>query len=1115
MQDSPPSPLQTGTDGRLNAPDPSTVQAARLAKSDLYIRARIGSEHAEVLVLTLTAKTLAAVAEAACSEDPSLSPPVAVRFKGASLTSDGQLAHCLPKVDMDADQALVLISKHLRVPPASTDPPAASEQSKPSDTRFARPAPASTTETAIAPHQVMLSYNWGVQTATGKYDMQELVKCIAAELKRSNLSVWMDVDLGIDSGPLMNGDILDKMADAVNQCQVFVAVVTPQYQVSPNCKHEFKYAATLQKSIVPVYAADGNELHADAIHMVTSPLIQARFGRIFAHCRTSLDFTSHADWDSQIAVLKREILAKLNATAASVTRATAPASIPTVPVSSSDYYYLKRQLEDWLNPVSFESDMAAYASQYVPRTRVWAVGAIGRQFEGDANVVWLNGAAGVGKSLVAYLAASSPPAGFTLLSAFFCKHYDEKKNNAKQLVCRLVYDLACVSPAACREVHLLMQKDKEYCKINSNALSILDKPIVAFSSLFLELLPLLGSSNDLQSVSDSSISSVPPQAPAARYLIVIDALDECGIQGDPTRKELLSLLASLNTTTSSTAAKLPPFVKILTTGRPEADIWNVMESLRTDSLVPTAAANVRDIQLFVQHEVAHFPYSLGPQTDECCRLLTEKSEFVFVAARVLCSQLRTIVDNNHGVKGLDTVALVRSLSASLDDQYARILDSNIKKNDATDLDVYMKFMYVLLAAKAPLDCANIAILTDLTPAGVQLVISKLHSLLLVSAEGKVTVLHKSVKDFLISLARCTVSEVTAFHVSLVEANMFVAQRCLAVLNSKLHHNMFGLLSVSEPVQPKQQELLSTLSPAVRYSCLHWSTHFLDAAKLDSREIQHMLSATQSALSNFCTTKILQWLEVLAVEKQLGQLIETCTNLVKMMDSVSDVQKNATHHITKQENILAGALSNSEHSNHSHTPSEVSSHEIARNLFYDVARLAGRFHPALDFNPLHVYQSALTFTPHDTKLYQLYHSFAGGKVTASPDLTWGPLVSSMSGHTGEVTSVAYNPDGSLIASGSYDCTVRVWNPLSGALVSELKGHSSTVRSVAFNHDSSLIASGSGSSGSYDCTVRVWNPLSGALVSELKGHSSTVRSVAFNHDSSLIASGSGSSGSYDCT
>ncbi|KAJ3339010.1 hypothetical protein HDU83_007840 [Entophlyctis luteolus] len=68
----------------------------------------------------------------------------------------------------------------------------------------------------------------------------------------------------------------------------------------------------LRKSIVPVYAADNKELYADAIQMVTSPLIQAQFDHIFAHCRTSLDFTSHPDWSNQMSILKREILAKLN-----------------------------------------------------------------------------------------------------------------------------------------------------------------------------------------------------------------------------------------------------------------------------------------------------------------------------------------------------------------------------------------------------------------------------------------------------------------------------------------------------------------------------------------------------------------------------------------------------------------------------------------------------------------------------------------------------------------------------------------------------------------------------------------------------------------------------------
>ncbi|KAJ3378576.1 POC1 centriolar protein A [Entophlyctis sp. JEL0112] len=764
---------------------------------------------------------------------------------------------------------------------------------------------------------------------------------------------------------------------------------------------------------------------------------------------------------------------------------TAAHSTPVVAGSTSVDFYMKREFEDWLNPVSFESDMASYASQYVEGTREWAVDAIGTQFAGDANVVWLNGAAGVGKSLVAYLAATSPPSGFTLLSAFFCKHYDEKKNNAKQLVCRLVYDLACVSPVAFSKLHSLMQQDKDYCTQNPTALSILDKPIVAFSTLFLELLPLLGTSSDMQLSSDLSSSAVSAQASSARYLIVIDALDECGTQGDPTRNELLSLLASLNTGSSNAAAKLPPFVKILTTGRPEADIWRVMESLRTDSLEPTAEANVRDIELFVKHEVSHFPYSLGAQADECCRLLTENSEFVFVAARVLCSQLRSIVDSHHGVDELDLVAVVQHLSASLDDQYSRILDSNINTNDATNLDVYMKFMYVLLAAKIPLDCANIAVLTDLTPAGVQLVISK------VRPHGKVTVLHKSVKDFLTSPARCTIP---AFYVSLVKANVFVAQRCLAVLNNQLHHNMFELPSASVPVQPKQQELLSILPAAVRYSCLYWTIHILDAANLDGHKMWRVLSATEAVISEFCTQKILQWLEVMAVEKKVGQLMESCTALVKMMESVSGFRGTATSTSEQKKTLETSA-------NNGRKLTETPALGLATELLSDISRLAARFLPALDFNPLHVYQSALTFTPHDTKLYHHYHSFAGGKVTASPDLTWGPLVTSMSGHTGTVTSVAYNHDGSLIASVSEDKTVRVWNPLSGALVSELKGHSNYLTSVAFNHDSSLIAS-----GSWDKTVRVWNPLSGALISELKGHCDWVCSVAFNHDGSLIASGS---------
>jgi WD40 repeat protein len=56
---------------------------------------------------------------------------------------------------------------------------------------------------------------------------------------------------------------------------------------------------------------------------------------------------------------------------------------------------------------------------------------------------------------------------------------------------------------------------------------------------------------------------------------------------------------------------------------------------------------------------------------------------------------------------------------------------------------------------------------------------------------------------------------------------------------------------------------------------------------------------------------------------------------------------------------------------------------------------------------------------------------------------GALVATLTGHTNPVTSVAFSPDGSLIASGSEDRTIRLWRVSDGALVRTLTGHSNSV------------------------------------------------------------------------
>ena len=140
-------------------------------------------------------------------------------------------------------------------------------------------------------------------------------------------------------------------------------------------------------------------------------------------------------------------------------------------------------------------------------------------------------------------------------------------------------------------------------------------------------------------------------------------------------------------------------------------------------------------------------------------------------------------------------------------------------------------------------------------------------------------------------------------------------------------------------------------------------------------------------------------------------------------------------------------------------------------------------------------NGITYSPDGTQL--LVASSVGLR---NYDVATGEKLPLFGGYTGFVLSIAYSPDGNVLASGVVDDTVRLWDANTGESIAILPGHTDRVASVAYSPNGDL------ASGSWDNTVRLWSPSTNQLKKVLVGHSHWVTSVAYSPAGRQVASGS---------
>ena len=113
------------------------------------------------------------------------------------------------------------------------------------------------------------------------------------------------------------------------------------------------------------------------------------------------------------------------------------------------------------------------------------------------------------------------------------------------------------------------------------------------------------------------------------------------------------------------------------------------------------------------------------------------------------------------------------------------------------------------------------------------------------------------------------------------------------------------------------------------------------------------------------------------------------------------------------------------------------------------------------------------------------------------------MATLRGSDSEVRSVAFSPDGSMLAAGTADGWITLWDVASRERTGTLAGHTWWTPALAFSPDGATLISGSITD---EDKMKVWDVASGELITVLKGHTGSIHQLLYSPDGSILASAS---------